>query len=58
MGVLELVTICFVVVRIMDKVDWSWWWVFSPLWLGYPVLLVLFVALASLGMRKISRPFK
>lgn len=22
----------FIVLKLTDHIDWSWWWVFSPLW--------------------------
>lgn len=25
--------VLFFVSKIFDKIDWSWWWVFSPLWI-------------------------
>ena len=25
--------ILFFLAKIFDKIDWSWWWVFSPLWI-------------------------
>lgn len=37
------VTIVFVVLKLADVIDWSWWWVFSPL-----ILTVSLVVLATL----------
>jgi hypothetical protein len=31
----------FLVLKLTGHIDWSWWWVTSPLWIG--VLLVLIV---------------
>lgn len=31
--------IVFFIAKIYDKIDWSWWWVFSPLWI--PTILCL-----------------
>ena len=46
MGLLELLLVVFVVLKLVGYIDWSWWWVVSPL---YPALLVwvfvIFVAL-------------
>ena len=28
-----IITIIFVSARINDKIDWSWWWIFSPVWI-------------------------
>ena len=27
-------TIVFVVLKFVGVLDWSWWWIFSPLWIG------------------------
>lgn len=32
-------TAIFVVLKLLEKIDWSWWWVLSPLWV---VLLLSF----------------
>jgi hypothetical protein len=29
-----ILTIIFVVLRLTGVIHWSWWWVFSPLWIG------------------------
>lgn len=31
MGFLEILTLIFVVLKLTAVIDWSWWWVFSPL---------------------------
>ena len=28
-----IVFLAFFFAKIFDKIDWSWWWVFSPLWI-------------------------
>jgi hypothetical protein len=45
-GLVILLTCIFVIAKIWGKIDWSWWWVFSPLWIaGGAVLTILIVAL-------------
>lgn len=34
-----IVFLAFFFAKIFDKIDWSWWWVFSPLWI--PALLCI-----------------
>jgi len=36
-------TLVFIVLKLTQQIDWSWWWVLSPLWL--PLALVLCIAL-------------
>lgn len=32
-GFVGLLTIAFIVLKLTDYIDWSWWWVLSPLWI-------------------------
>lgn len=34
-GFMGLLTIAFIVLKLCDVIDWSWWWVLAPLWAGY-----------------------
>lgn len=44
-GIPSLLTIIFVILRLCNVINWSWWWVFSPLWIvAGLVLLVLIIA--------------
>lgn len=43
-GFCGLLTIVFIVLKLTHNIDWSWWWVLSPLWI--PVVF----ALAILGI--------
>lgn len=38
-GIPIVLFIVFLVLKLTDNIDWSWWWVTSPLWI--PVGLVL-----------------
>ena len=38
-GVFGLLGVLFVALKLLDKIDWSWWWVLSPFWI--PLTLVL-----------------
>ena len=42
-GFLGLLTIVFITLRLCGVIDWSWWWVLSPLWI--PVSICIAVAL-------------
>lgn len=28
-----LLQIVFIVLKLIDKIDWSWWWVLAPMWI-------------------------
>lgn len=34
-----LLTIAFIVLKLVGTITWSWWWVLSPLWI--PIVFVL-----------------
>jgi hypothetical protein len=46
-GFCGLLAIVFITLKLLGKIDWSWWWVLSPLWIGLAV--VLFIAVVFFG---------
>jgi phosphoglycerol transferase MdoB-like AlkP superfamily enzyme len=36
-----LLTVAFIVLKLCHVIDWSWWWVLSPLWIGLGVLILV-----------------
>ena len=40
-----LLTIVFITLKLCNVINWSWWWVLSPLWIPLAILIVI-VALA------------
>ena len=38
--------IVFVTLKLMHYIDWSWWWVFSPLWIPTAILLTICIIVA------------
>ena len=46
-GVLNVIVfLAFFLAKIFDKIDWSWWWVFSPLWIPMVILLGILAVIA------------
>lgn len=43
-GFAGLLTVLFVGLKLTNHIDWSWWWVLSPLWL--PLVIIAFVLVA------------
>lgn len=31
----------FLVLKLTNQIDWSWWWVTSPLWISFALLIVI-----------------
>ena len=49
-GFSGLLTVAFVVLKLTNVIDWSWWWVLSPLWIGFGIAIIflsiaLFIAI-------------
>jgi hypothetical protein len=40
-GPTGLLTIVFITLKLLDKIDWSWWWVLSPLWISFILFMVI-----------------
>jgi len=49
-GFTGLLTIAFIVLKLTDVIDWSWWWVLSPLWITF-ILVFLIVIFGILYTR-------
>jgi hypothetical protein len=47
-GFCGLLTIVFIVLKLVGVIGWSWWWVLSPLWI--PVLLVIALLVVALAI--------
>ncbi|OQA78275.1 MAG: hypothetical protein BWY31_04368 [Lentisphaerae bacterium ADurb.Bin242] len=37
----QLLCIVFVVLKLTGVIAWSWWWVTSPLWIMFLVIIIL-----------------
>ena len=42
-----LLTVAFIVLKLTGVITWSWWWVLSPLWIGF-LLVIVFLVIALL----------
>jgi len=45
-GIDVILTIVFVILKLCGIINWSWWWVLSPLWIGFAFLVVCIVVIA------------
>lgn len=50
-GFTGLLTIVFVILKLLGKIDWSWWWVLSPLWISFLLVMVFFVILLIIELK-------
>jgi len=40
-GFPSALTLLFITLKLLGKIDWSWWWVLSPTWIS--ILLVVII---------------
>lgn len=40
-GFTKLLTIVFIVLKLTHYIDWSWWWVLSPLWIEFGIAILM-----------------
>ena len=43
-----IVFLAFFFAKIYDKIDWSWWWVFSPLWIPAALVIIALIVILVL----------
>ena len=42
-GFTGLLAIAFIVLKLIGVIEWSWLWVFSPLWITFAIVFVLLI---------------
>jgi xanthine/uracil permease len=45
-----LVFLVFLVLKLTNVIDWSWWWVTCPLWIGLAIFLGAAVVMLIIGI--------
>ena len=55
LGLGTILFLIFMVLKLTNYIDWSWWWVTAPLWI--PLLLILGV-LAVIGIVFLADKYK
>lgn len=61
MGFTEVLTIVFVILKLIDVIDWSWWLVLLPEIIAVGIYLIVFVIQLVLFLKvkgKIKKSFK
>lgn len=42
LGIVSVLTIIFIVLKLLGVIKWSWIWVLSPLWISAVIVLAVF----------------
>ncbi|HUH31581.1 MAG TPA: hypothetical protein VLZ55_09510 [Rhodanobacter sp.] len=40
-GFAGLLAVLFIGLKLTGAITWSWWWVLSPLWIGWAIVLLV-----------------
>ena len=51
-GFTGVLTIVFIVLKILHKIAWSWWWVLSPLWISTAFVVFILLVVVAVAMVK------
>ena len=43
MGFLSTLGLIFIILKLVDVIAWSWWWVLAPFWVMPALLLMVFL---------------
>ena len=39
----SLLSVAFIVLKLCNVIDWSWWWVLSPIWIPIALVIILLI---------------
>lgn len=39
----SLLSVAFIVLKLCNVIDWSWWWVLSPIWIPIALVVILLI---------------
>ncbi len=49
-SILTILFVVFLVLKLTGNIDWSWWWVTSPLWLPLAMLIGFVALVITIGI--------
>lgn len=42
-GFIGLLQIAFIVLKLCKVINWSWWWILSPLWISTIIFMAIYI---------------
>lgn len=51
-GFAGLLTILFVGLKLTGYINWSWWWVLSPLWISAALVILIVLVVVAVVIAK------
>lgn len=49
-GFAGALTLLFVGLKLGHVIDWSWWWVLSPIWISFGIVAVILLVAAAVAV--------
>lgn len=49
-GFCGLLTIVFITLKLIGKIDWSWLWVLAPLWIPLSILVIILIIVGIIAV--------
>lgn len=47
-GFLGALAILFIALKLLNQITWSWWWVLSPIWIPFAVVLIVLIVIGGI----------
>lgn len=48
-GFCGLLTIVFIVLKLLNVITWSWWWVLSPIWISVVLVVAILIVVGIIA---------
>lgn len=46
-GFTGVLTIVFITLKLLKVIEWSWWWVLSPIWISTILAIVIIIGIMA-----------
>jgi len=57
-GLPVILFIVFLILKLCKEIDWSWWWVTSPLWIMALIAIALMIAYFAVAVIMATRKYR
>lgn len=46
-NIFTVVQVVFLILKLCGLINWSWWWVLSPLWISVGICIIVLIGFAA-----------
>ena len=57
-GICGVLTVVFIVLKLVGVIDWSWLWVLCPLWIDILLTIIVLVVISIIDKRTVNKTWK